>query len=844
MTPQAYTYNSLQHRYAAAAGALAVAVLVGAYLADRNLTGARTETAANIETRSEVLERSRHVRDAVWQARENLATFLLTPAPDTRRAVHVAVRQALAHTARLGRHPWLRARNQEEAVRQLSEALRAFDRVAASVMATRVDATRQYPALAYGRGSMLPDSREFTTAVGLALEEHAGGRDYGTLRSEAFGAFIQARHWWSQMTSTFRMYLANRLGSFSEESLSVQERDIELQYEELNRWLQRLQGLKAEGALSLQGGVSLEQMQAAANGWYPAFLEVKRIHHSEGWRTDALQIKRDLVPVLASIWKRLQSLDASIERSTVQDVQSMTAVAQTQSRMLWLMTALALSFIVGGYVALERWVLRPIATVAHALKSEASGVANAALPNSNIRETRDLVDAFSEMRQQVYNRQQALEHQALHDALTELPNRSLLMDRLQQAIYSARRENSPLALLMMDLDRFKEINDTLGHHVGDRLLQQVAARLLGTLRESDTVARLGGDEFAILLPHTSIEDARHLGSRTLNTLEQVFSVDGHQLYIGASIGIAAYPHHGTSGQTLIQRADVAMYVAKRNKLSQSVYDPSEDQHSVGRLALMSDLRTALDDDSLELYYQPKLRLNNGQVVGVEALLRWRHPERGAIRPDELVPLAEQTGLIKPLSMWVVDRAVRQAAQWRDKGIELNIAVNLSVYNLQDAALILQLRECLDRHRLPPRYLSLEVTESAMMSDPVHAVEVLSALDAMGVRLAIDDFGSGFSSLGYLKQLPVDELKIDKSFVMDMHEDENDAVIVRSIIDLAHNLGLTVIAEGVETADIWEVLNVLRCDHAQGYYMSRPLPAQQLEQWLEQAALPVAVARTS
>jgi diguanylate cyclase len=294
-----------------------------------------------------------------------------------------------------------------------------------------------------------------------------------------------------------------------------------------------------------------------------------------------------------------------------------------------------------------------------------------------------------------------------------------------------------------------------------------------------------------------------------------------------------YPQHGTTGTALIQRADVAMYVAKRNRIGQSVYDPREDQHSVGRLALMSDLYDALDSDALELYYQPKINISSGTVVGVEALLRWHHPRFGAITPDEIIPLAEQTGLIKPLTLWVLTHAIRDCSQWLQSGIDVAVAVNLSVYNLQDTGFVSQVQDRLNNYDLPARHLSLEITESAMMANPTHAVEILTLLDGMGVRLAVDDFGTGFSSLAYLKQLPVDELKIDKSFVLQMTEDENDAVIVRSTIDLAHNLGLRVVAEGVESQDVWDLLEILGCDEAQGHFMSRPLAAAQIEQWLRE-----------
>ncbi len=824
-------FNSLRSRYAAVAVVLTLAVLAGSYLGHRNVSEAQKSTTANIETRNQLLQYSRHIRDAVWQAREALAAFLLEPERrEYRVGIHDAISNAQSYTTVLENHPWIIAHQQRRTVSELSSALKKLDAGAEQLVATRMVAEKQYPALAFARGSMLPKHRAFYTAASLAMNELMSERPHG-VRLQAYQMLVQARHMWDDMISTFRMYLANRLGSFNEAALPHQEQDMSTEYHALVELIGELQALDHDDQLGLQTSESLRHMRVAADGWFEDLKKVERIHHSGQWRADKQQINTVIEPLLERIWNLMLSLDVSIEASSNQDVASLTRVAQSQSRMVWMLTILGLISIAAGFIALERSILRPIATVAEALKEEALGGEGEALPPATSDETRHLLEAFDEMRKQVHNRQLALEHQAMHDALTGLPNRTLLLDRLQQAIYAARRDHGFLSLMMMDLDRFKDINDTLGHQVGDRLLKEMGTRLLATLREMDTVARLGGDEFAVLLPHTDVDQALLIASKTRAALGQVFSIDGHQLYVGASIGIAVYPQHGTTGPALIQRADVAMYVAKRNKMGQSVYDPREDQHSVGRLALMTDLYDALDADALELNYQPKIHVPSGEVIGVEALLRWHHPRLGAIAPDEIIPLAEQTGLIKPLTLWVLTRAIRDCSRWLKAGLDVSVAVNLSVYNLQDTGFVSQVQDRLNHYDLDARHLTLEITESAMMANPAHAVEILTLLDGMGVRLAVDDFGTGFSSLAYLKQLPVDELKIDKSFVLQMTEDENDAVIVRSTIDLAHNLGLRVVAEGVESQDVWDLLEILGCDEAQGHFMSRPLAAAHIEQWL-------------
>ena len=825
-------HNSLRSRYAAVAMGLILLVLAGAFVAHDNVTGARNQTSVNIESRNHVLQLTRYIRDSVWQARQSLENFLLEPSLSRHGSrVHESIGQALTYSAALARHDWIGEHRQRQRLEDLSESLRALDGATQHLIETRLHDTRQYPALALARDTMLPQSRRFHTAANLAMDE-VRNEAPDAYRAASYNALVQARHMWSQMVATFRMYLANRLGSFNIDSLATQERDIAMQLAELEKQLTLLEDMRDQQRLDLVAAHSVDEMRDATNVWKHHIEDVKRIHNTNAWRADAEIVHGEVDPLLERIWNLLLSIDTAIELSATADVQTLNEVARYQSRLLWSLTLTGLAFVIIGFFALERWILKPIAQVSEALKAEANGhSANHTLPPVTSDETRNLVEAFTEMQHQVHSRQLALEHQAMHDALTELPNRALLLDRLEHAISNAFREHSPLTLLIMDLDRFKDINDTLGHQVGDHLLQEVARRLLHTVRESDTVARLGGDEFALVLPNSGVDQARRVAAKALAALEDVFRVDGHHFYISASVGIAGFPQHGTTAPVLIQRADVAMYVAKRSKLSHSVYDASQDQHSVGRLSLMSDLREAIDACTLELHYQPKLDLALDRVTGFEALLRWEHPEYGNIPPDELIPLAEQTGLIRPLTHWVLDRAVGQCSKWHIDYPELSVAVNLSAHNLQDPQLVEQIGACLAKHRLPAALLTLELTESAMMADPDHGVRILGELDAMGVGLAVDDFGTGFSSLAYLKQLPVDELKIDKSFVMHMCDDDNDAVIVRSIIDLAHNLGLRVVAEGVEDRDTWDLLEILRCDQAQGYHMSRPMHPDAVRAWL-------------
>ncbi|HEY2602072.1 MAG TPA: EAL domain-containing protein [Thermoleophilaceae bacterium] len=438
------------------------------------------------------------------------------------------------------------------------------------------------------------------------------------------------------------------------------------------------------------------------------------------------------------------------------------------------------------------------------------------------------------------------QHQALHDPLTGLPNRVLFGERIEHSINHAERRDTRLAILMMDLNRFKEVNDSLGHQAGDDLLKEVGDRLRGALRASDTVARLGGDEFGLLLPEPSTsDDVLGVVERIRQALERPVYVQDLPLAIEASIGIAVFPDHGREAELLIQRADVAMYAAKQESAPFAFYDPDADEFDPTRLTLVAELRRAMEQRELVLHYQPKAVMEDGSVTSVEALLRWQHPHQGVIYPDAFIPLAQETGLIRPLTLYVVDEALRQCGQWRDEGLGLSVSVNLSMRNLLDLEFPQQVADRLGRWNVPAQLLELEITESTMLANPARTMTVLSELHALGIRLSIDDFGTGYSSLAYLRRLPIDEIKIDRSFVMGMHEQADDVAIVRSTIDLGRNLGLDVVAEGVETEEIWEKLRELGCNTAQGYYLSRPVPAEQLRDWLNEhragVPLPVDVA---
>jgi diguanylate cyclase (GGDEF)-like protein len=437
-----------------------------------------------------------------------------------------------------------------------------------------------------------------------------------------------------------------------------------------------------------------------------------------------------------------------------------------------------------------------------------------------------LVPILRRVTARIRRQMEEIEHRARYDQLTGLPNRDSFREQVENAIEAAEAGQNA-AVLLLDLDRFKEINDALGHETGDLLLQEVGARLGDEVGDDATLARLGGDEFAVLLPHGSEEDAVTSAEALHRALETPFALRGLPLESSTSIGVAVFPDHGGDADALIQRADVAMYVAKQAHTRTAVYDPADDTNDAERLALAGALRRAIEHGELVLHFQPKAELASGRIVGVEALVRWQHPERGFIPPNEFIPIAERTGLIKPLSRYVLAAALRQCARWTAQGFDLQVAVNLSIPDLLDTDLPDRIAGLLREAGVAAHHLELEITESTLLADPGHVREALTQLSQMGVSLAIDDFGTGYSSLAYLRDLPVHAVKIDRSFVMRMATEASDATIVRSTIDLARNLGLDVVAEGVESQEVWDALRDQGCALAQGYFLSKPATPDEL-----------------
>jgi diguanylate cyclase len=522
---------------------------------------------------------------------------------------------------------------------------------------------------------------------------------------------------------------------------------------------------------------------------------------------------------------------ASIVAVLARSIEEAMAPFKPLGTLLIVLALASMAASVIGSILIARGITRPLSALSELTRRIEHGDYAVPVGIEGPDEVSELGRRFNLMREAIAAREEQVTRLAYRDPLSDLPNRVLFNDRLRVALEGAKRANGRLTVLLMDLDRFKNINDTLGHHIGDLVLQQVAQRLTALVRKSDTTARLGGDEFAVLLNGAGVEEGQAVAAKIVAALEQPIAVGQQQLDVRASVGVAAFPAHGDDAETLVRHADAAMYAAKRANIGVAVYEPRIHERREEELSLLSELRQAIDQGELRLVYQPKVAVSGGQVTGAEALVRWQHPVRGMVPPDRFIPFAEQTGFIRTVTAWVIDAAARQAALWRAAGQPLRVSLNISAQDLLNPELVGMLLAATERHRVPPKLLCLEITESSVMGDAQHAIEMLKRVDAIGVACSIDDFGTGYSSLSYVKQLKVDELKIDRSFIRTLVADPKDRAIVLSTIDLAHNLGLGVVAEGVEDQASADLLRELGCDEMQGWLIAKPLEPAAFETWL-------------
>lgn len=820
--------TSLRFQYIVTASVVVLIFVLSSILASFYFKSATDKNTALLKLYDTIIVHVDDLRNAIWKADKSLYVLL----SDSEK---VQMEKIESHfkvvDEKLKNISEIKGVENTGLLVYLNQIIDANEKLNAEVtvlLELRKDINWLYPMLPFINTTLLESNNDFETALNQAIKEtfDSGDKKYF---GRVYRHLDDLRNIWRLQILDFRGSLIRFIGLNTKNI--TQEKNIESYHLLIEQKLQELFTIGEKGGLGFEAEVALETMQESSKQWYKDYLELLELRKMNLWRSDINYIRNKIQPLQRNVFDELGSLERALNLWSSENTQHVDDAAKNINIELWFLTSVAILFVFLIYIKLNKSLLLPLETLTESIINQSGNHENIKISKEGGKEVHILINAFNSMREQIHHRQMVLEFQAMHDSLTGLPNRALLQDRLEQSIHQAERNKSEMSLLLLDLDRFKDINDTLGHPVGDIVLREVSKRLDNCLRATDTVARLGGDEFAIITSYSNPSQIESFINRIVKDIERVITVEDQKLYIGLSVGVASFPKDGLNADTLIQHADIAMYSAKRENKNHEFYNADKDYHSADNLTLLADLKAELKkpSDKIQLYFQPQVDILTGDITSVEALIRWQHPQQGFLPAEQIIRMAEQTGLISELTYWVINESINEFAKWNKNNITLSI--NLSAWNIQDIELVPFVKKILQETKIKPEQILFEITESAVMSDPVKAREVLQSLSNMGIELAIDDYGTGLSSLAYLKLLPVKYLKIDKSFVLDMLRDENDAIIVHSTIELAHNLGLSVIAEGVENNDSLVSLRKLGCDFAQGYFISKPMPTDKIEQWL-------------
>ena len=809
---------------------IATLLIIGSATTSFYVADVTKKNARALQLRDNVTKSVNRIRQANQQANITLSDMVVAPQKQHPQQIIQALQKSADELNVIRQFSFPKTAQAKDVLDDLfTDTLELQNRIGI-LIEQRKDPNWIFPMLPYINKTLLESNTEFESAATLALQEIAEeeGEAYA---SSLYRDIAQIRDLWRLQVLNFRAVIIRFAGLNRVERIP-QEKNISLVNNEIQLKVEKLLKYQQQGKLGLETEDAISVMRYRAKKWFQDYQKVQAIRNSQIWRADIYFIDNSVRPLQTHIREDLERLETVVLSWSSKNTAAVEEAALIANLELWGMTSAAVLFVIVVYFMISRTVLKPIAKIADIISEESKQIDTITLPSKSSREIYALTTAYNAMRQQIHHRQMALEHQALHDALTGLPNRVLLQDRLEQTIQQAKRHKTSIALMLLDLDRFKDINDTLGHSVGDRVLQEISSRLNKCLRTSDTVARLGGDEFAIICPDVNTIQASTFTEKVISQVNTPIIIDEQNLFVGVSIGIAVFPDNGNDAATLMCQADIAMYDAKRNKKGYSFFHSCMNKLSSSNLSLLAELKEELRLPSgrLSLHYQPQINIKTNRIHSTEALLRWNHFTNGMMLPESVIHMCEQSGLITELTLWVLERAIKDCKDWSNSGLSFNVSINLSTWNLQNPELPTQVKKLLNQYELTPARLTLEITESAVMNDPARAREILTQLSDMGIQLDIDDYGTGFSSLAYLKILPVNGLKIDKSFVIDMEKNDNDKIIVQSTIDLAHNLNLVVIAEGVESASALKLLKQHNCDYAQGYFIAHPMPEKEFKKW--------------
>ncbi len=827
--------KSLSQRYLVAMLVVSVLLCTFAYFAWQFVRSTNQAQLNQIQNRAEATDAINDVSEQVHVIEVSLLRYITLPSQQHKAHIQRAYRLYDAAIIKLLANNWIKTdKSLQDLLMAMETDRRELNITTDKLLATREDETKWFPAMHIMQDRMYRQNRQFTTTLNYLINDVSGELN-NPVNLKTYQLLIEIRHSWELMVAEFRLFVSNSFGIFSnnpENGMQARRINTEMYISSLDGLLNQLQQRAKANKIDGLNKSAISELQKQFNEWKKSYQSVLDTFNQGRWRYDLVILHKDVEPVLDRILQRASSLQLELGVASAKDITRVTGVAQSLSNSVVYIT-IGLSLIgFLGYFMFHRVILLPIAKVARALKNEVltPHTDQSHLHLSDAREILDLTNAFYEMREQIRSRQEHLDHMAHHDSLTALPNRVLLRDRLSQAMARAKRDDKMVGLMFLDLDRFKQINDSLGHDVGDRLLQQVSSRLSSCIRATDTVARLGGDEFGVVVENVGQADQiAVLAEKILSSFTKPFQVDNHELHTSTSIGIALGPNDDNDVDSLIKDADIAMYHAKDQGRNDYKFYSAEMAAQVARhMRLETQLRQAMDNNEFVLHYQPIVSLVTGQITSTEALLRWQHPERGLLAPSEFMPVLQDSGLMRPLTQWVLQQASAQYLRHNQAGFpQIRMAINLPGLMLHNDAILNLIISTIEQTRIDPTGLLVEFTEDTLLESLVDSKKALVTLRDMGVHIALDDFGTGQSSLSHLRQNPIDVVKIDRDFIRDIPADKYDCELVDAIIAMAHKLHIKVVAEGVETSEQLEFLRHHKCDAIQGYYYSSALDGDKI-----------------
>jgi diguanylate cyclase len=825
--------HSLRSRYLMVSIVASLLLIIAAVGGWHYVEAVTANQLSNLQHRTDATDAMSNAATQTHLLEIQFYRFIILPSESGREEIQHTFQRHNAAINKLRNNAWIQ---QDSSLLELLMALQndhvELAREIQNLLDVRSDEKKWFPAMASMQGKMLNYNMQFMLSLELML--HEIDDELATPgRLEIYKTLMETRHNWQLMIGEFRLFVANSFGVFSSNSqqgMRVRKNNIDLYYARLEQQFEKLSNHEHAGELDLVSHDSLQDMQQSFTSWHQDYERVVRSYRSDTWRQDLVLLREQVEPTLARIRQRTSSLQLELGVATAKDITRLTRLAHNFSDFVIYLVCGIIAAGMLGYVVFHRTILRPIADVAQALLDEAGGKQRVRVPLSSTDEFRNLTTAFASMREQIRMREAHLDHMAHYDSLTQLPNRVLFQFRLEHALAHALRNHTQVGLMFLDLDRFKQINDTLGHDIGDRLLQIIAVNLKACLRETDTIARLGGDEFAIIFENVTHADQMALTARKiLKEFKQPFMLGDVKLHTTTSIGIAFGPKDANSVESLTKNADIAMYHAKsvgRNTFK--FYASEMTSEVIHRVNLENQLRLAIDNKEFILYYQPIVELRTGRIISTEALLRWQHPERGLLAPSEFLPVLIDSGLIKPVTQWILIEAGKQYQSYKATGqTDIRIAVNMAGFAFRNDSILDLVLTAIEHTQMDPRGLIVEITEDTLLEELHNARNSLKELQSMGIRIALDDFGTGQSSLNHLRHSPIDIIKIDRDFINNIPSDSNDSDLVDAIIAMAHKLHISVVAEGVENKEQLDFLNWHKCDAIQGYYFSAPRPATEL-----------------